>query len=321
VVVTLLTLVVLATLVDQLSTRLEPQGVAGAPRSIAAQATPSASLEPPSASPLATPDTSPHLVYAAGDIAECPDTQPAVVGLVRNPHALILAVGDIVYPNGQPRGFEQCFDPVWGGLKARIRPVPGNHDYITRDAAGYFAYFGQAAGDPRQGYYSFDIGAWHVIAMNSMCQHIGGCRAGSPQITWLEADLAAHPGGCTLAYWHHPRFSSGDGASLQRTEPMWEALYGAGAEIVINGHDHDYERFAPLDPAGRVDPQRGIREFVDGTGGANLTRRVRVAAHSEIWTRDYHGLLELTLRPGRYRWRFVAAETQRVIDSGSGRCH
>jgi len=154
-----------------------------------------------------------------------------------------------------------------------------------------------------------------------MCPQIGGCRPGSPQIIWLEQDLAAHPGGCTLAYWHHPRFTSGDGASPQRTEAMWQALYAAGAEIVINGHDHDYERFAPLDPAGRVDPQRGIREFVVGTGGANLTRRVRVADHSEIWTRDYHGLLELTLRPGRYHWRFVAAETQRVIDSGSGRCH
>jgi hypothetical protein len=321
VVVTLLTLVVTLTLADQLSTRLGAQGVAGAPRSPTPETSAAASVPALSPSPSAAPDLSPHLVYAAGDIADCPDTVPAVARLVRNRHALILAVGDIVYPSGQPRGFERCFDPVWGALKPRIRPVPGNHDYITRDAAGYFAYFGAAAGDPSQGWYSFDIGSWHIVALNSMCQYVGGCRAGSPQITWLEADLAAHPSGCTLAYWHHPRFTSGDGASPQRTGPMWEALYGAGAEIVINGHDHDYERFAPLDPAGRVDPQRGIREFVVGTGGANLTRRVRDAPHSEIWTRAYYGLLELTLRPGRYHWRFVAAETQRVIDAGSGRCH
>ena len=321
VVVTVLTLVVTLTLADQLSSKLGPTGVAGAGGSLTPSSSPSASVAAASPTPSATPDGSPRVVYAAGDIADCPDTDPAVAGLVRDRKALILAVGDIVYPSGQASGFTSCFDPVWGALKPRIRPVPGNHDYITRDAAAYFTYFGAAAGDPGRGYYSFDIGAWHVIAINSMCPQIGGCRPGSPQIIWLEQDLAAHPGGCTLAYWHHPRFSSGDGASPQRTEAMWQALYAAGAEIVINGHDHDYERFAPLDPAGRVDPQRGIREFVVGTGGANLTRRVRVADHSEIWTRDYHGLLELTLRPGRYHWRFVAAETQRVIDSGSGRCH
>jgi hypothetical protein len=321
VVITLLTFVVTLTLADQLSSKLQPHGVAGPPSSTAPAASSTASPPSPSGSAHASPDISAHVVYAAGDIADCPDTVPAVAGLVRSRHALILAVGDIVYPSGQARGFDECFDPVWGRLKSRIRPVPGNHDYITRGGAGYFDYFGAAAGDPSQGYYSFDIGAWHVIAMNSMCQHIGGCRPGSPQITWLEADLAAHPSACTLAYWHHPRFTSGDGESRQRTEGIWQALYGAGAEVVINGHDHDYERFAPLDPAGRLDPERGIREFVVGTGGANLTRRVRVAPHSEIWTRAYHGLLELTLRPGRYHWRFVAAETGRTVDAGSGRCH
>ncbi|HET6819245.1 MAG TPA: metallophosphoesterase [Candidatus Limnocylindria bacterium] len=323
VVVTLLILTVGFTLVGQLSDRL------------AASSSPSANASPPGGSAGGTPsapglsptpqptpvDHRPQFIYAAGDIADCPDTVPAVPDLVRIRRALILAVGDIVYPSGAARGFKECFDPLWGDLKARIRPVPGNHDYKSGVATGYYDYFGAAAGDVGRGWYSFDMGTWHIIAINSMCQFIGGCRAGSPQLEWLAADLAAHPAACTLAFWHHPRFSSGNGASPQRTEALWQALYAAGAEVVLNGHDHDYERFTPMDPTGQVDLQRGIREFVVGTGGANLTRRVRVAAHSEIWTRTHHGLLEMTLRAGRYDWRFIAAETRKVVDAGSGTCH
>jgi 3',5'-cyclic AMP phosphodiesterase CpdA len=323
VVVTLLILAVGFTLVDQLTDKLAASGSPDAQASpVGGTATGSPSVPEDSPSPQPTPpDRRPQFVYAAGDIADCPETVPAVVDLVRHRRALVLALGDIVYPGGEARGFKQCFDPLWGDLKQRMRPVPGNHDYKTADAAGYYQYFGAAAGVAGQGWYSFDLGSWHIIAINSMCQFIGGCRAGSPQIQWLEADLAAHPAACTLAFWHHPRFSSGDGASPLRTDAMWQALYAAGADVVVNGHDHDYERFAPLDPEGQVDPDRGIREFVVGTGGANLTQRVREAAHSEIWTRTYHGLLELELRPGRYEWRFIAAETRQVVDAGSGTCH
>jgi hypothetical protein len=322
-VVTLLIVAITFTFVDQLTDQLAAFGSPAAHPSLAGGVGfGSPSVPDLSPSPQPTPvDTRPQYVYAAGDIADCPDRVPAVADLVRRPRAVILAVGDIVYPSGQERGFRQCFDPTWGDLKARIRPVPGNHDYRTPGAAPYFAYFGAAAGNPTQGYYSFDLGVWHIIAINSMCEHIGGCRPKSAQLQWLQADLAAHPSACTLAYWHHPRFTSGDGASPRRTASMWDALYGAGAEIIVNGHDHDYERFAPLNPGGRLDPDRGIREFVVGTGGANLTQRVRVARHSEVWNRDFHGLLELTLRPGSYHWRFVAAETHQVVDAGGGRCH
>jgi hypothetical protein len=325
VVVTLLTLVTMLALADRLTSRLGPLGADDSPGALPSGA-PTVSIGPtvgePSPTPQPTPiDRSPQTVYAAGDIADCPETVPAVPKLVRDPKGLFLAVGDIVYPSGQARGYTRCFIPIWGDLKSRIRPVPGNHDYKSGSAAAYFDYFGAVAGDPSQGYYSFDLGAWHIIAINSMCQFIGGCRRDSAQLDWLNADLAAHPAECTLAYWHHPRYTSGDGASPRRTGALWEALYRAGAEVVINGHDHDYERFAPLNPRGQVDAQRGIREFVVGTGGANLTARQRVASHSQIWTRDYHGLLELTLRPGRYHWRFVAAETRQVIDAGFGSCH
>jgi acid phosphatase type 7 len=323
-VVTLLFLAITFTLVDQLASRVDaPRAPAASARAFAGDSTDASPSSGPTASPLPTPvpDSRPQVVYAAGDLADCPDLGPAVADLIQNPRSLVLALGDIVHPGGALHEYRRCFDPGWGDLKARTRPVPGNHDYRTPGAAGYFAYFGALAGEPSRGYYSFDLGWWHIIAINSVCQPIGGCRERSPQIQWLEADLAAHPAACTLAYWHHPRFSSGDGVALPRTATLWQVLYAAGADVILNGHDHDYERFAPQDPAGRSDPQRGIREFVVGTGGANLTPRLRVAPNSERWTGDSHGVLELTLRRGEFDWRFIAAETGEVIDRGTDRCH
>ena len=322
-VVTLVLLAITFVLVDQFTTWLNvlptaPGASAGAAGGHAASPTAQVTASP---LPTPVPDNRPRVVYAAGDIADCPDRTPAVASLVQDPDSVILALGDIVYPAGASSGFRDCFDPVWGGMKSRIRPVPGNHDYQTGRARGYYRYFGSQAGDAGKGYYSFDLGWWHVVAINSICQYIGSCRKHSPEIDWLRADLAAHPGGCTLAYWHHPRFSSGDGASLRRTTYMWRLLYAAGTEVVLNGHDHDYERFAPVDPAGHPDAERGIREFVVGTGGTHLTDRARVAPNSEIWTNEYHGVLELTLRPRGYDWRFIAAETGAVIDRGTGTCH
>ena len=321
-VVTLLFLAITFTLIDQMAGRLEIAFSPTASGSAAGGTTFASPSSSPTASPLPTavPDTRPQVVYAAGDLAECPGTGPAVANLIRNPGSLILALGDIVHPTGAPHEYRRCFDPGWGDLKARTRPVPGNHDYRT-GGSGYFEYFGPLAGEPSQGYYSFDLGWWHIIAINSVCQPIGGCRENSPQTQWLEADLAAHPADCTLAYWHHPRFSSGDGAVLPRTGTLWEVLYRDGADVILNGHDHDYERFAPQDPAGRRDAVRGIREFVVGTGGANLTPRYRLARNSEVWSSDHHGVLELTLHPSAYDWRFIAAETGEVIDRGTGSCH
>jgi hypothetical protein len=233
----------------------------------------------------------------------------------------VLPLGDLQYEDGALPKFRQSYDPTWGRLKSITRPVPGNHDYGTRGARGYFDYFGDAAGDRRRGYYSFDIGGWHLIALNSNCFAVGGCGAGSAQERWLRADLAAHPAHCTLAYWHHPRFSSGSHGSDPAYDAFWRALYEAGAEIVLNGHDHTYERFAEQDPAGRPDPGRGIREFVVGTGGRSLYALKKVERNSEAFSAEVFGILALTLHPSGYEWRFVPGPGKAFADSGRGSCH
>ena len=202
-----------------------------------------------------------------------------------------------------------------------IRPTPGNHDYTTSTAAAYYSYFGAAAGSSGKGYYSYDVGQWHVVALNSNCSAVGGCNAGSAQETWLRADLAAHPNKCTLAYWHHPRFSSGYHGASTSVQPLWQALYDAGAELVLNGHDHDYERFAPQTPTGQADPARGIREFVVGTGGASERAFSATANNSEARNSSTFGVLQLTLHPSSYEWRFVPVAGQSFTDSGSAPCH
>jgi hypothetical protein len=296
------------------------RGIANGAHVPGSSAAASAGSDPTSA-PLPTPVPLTQVVYAAGDLSDCPGAVPAVVDLIRDSQSPILALGDIVHPTGRPEEYANCFDPTWQDVKARLRPVPGNHDYQTPGAVGYYEYFGDRAGDPSRGYYSFNIGWWHIVALNSICGPIGGCQDGSPQIQWLTEDLAAHPTSCTLAYWHHPRFASGNGAAVRRTTTLWRTLYEAGVDLVLNGHDHDYERFAPMDPAGRLDGERGIRQFIVGTGGANLTRRERVAENSEVWTNAHHGILELTLHHDGYAWRFLAADGGTVIDRGTGSCH
>ncbi|MBX6341588.1 MAG: metallophosphoesterase, partial [Thermomicrobiaceae bacterium] len=235
--------------------------------------------------------------------------------------AAILALGDLQYESGKLSDFEQSYDRTWGRVKAITHPVPGNHEYGTRGAAGYFSYFGPAAGDPGRGYYSFDVGAWHLIALNSNCQRVGGCAPGSPQEEWLRADLAAHPTRCTLAYWHHPRFSSGQHGNNEQVDALWQDLYRAGAEIVLAGHDHDYERLAPMDAQGNRDDARGIREFVVGTGGKNHYGFERILPTSEVRNADAFGVLTLTLHPTGYEWKFVAEPGSSFSDAGSGVCH
>jgi hypothetical protein len=244
-------------------------------------------------------------------------TSDLLVGLAP---AAVLTLGDNQYEDATYTKYLQSFDPSWGRLKPLIRPGVGNHEYLTGGAAGYFQYFGAAAGDPAKGYYSFDVGAWHLVALNSNCSQAGGCGSGSPQEAWLHADLAAHPTGCTLAYWHHPRWSSGQHGSSASYDAFWRDLYSAGVELVLNGHDHDYERFAPQNPAGAADPL-GIREFVVGTGGKNHTAFVNVQPNSQVRNESSYGVLKLTLHTSRYDWQFLPEAGQTFTDNGSNTCH
>ena len=263
------------------------------------------------------------VLLAAGDIASCQSSGDEATAKVLDGLAgTVATLGDNAYQSGTAKEFVDCYDPTWGRHKARTRPSPGNHDYGTADAAGYFDYFGAAAGDRGKGYYSYDLGTWHVIALNSNCAQVGGCEAGSAQEQWLRADLKAHPARCTLAYWHHPRFSSGTThGSDPATQALWRALYDHGADVVLAGHEHNYERFAPQNPDGEADPERGIREFVVGTGGRSHYTIVDPIANSEIHNDDTYGVLKLTLRPKGYDWQFVPVEDARFTDSGSARCH
>jgi hypothetical protein len=273
------------------------------------------------------PERSPTRVVAAGDIATCSGTgDEATADLLSNIAGTVLTLGDNAYPVGSAQDFEECYDPTWGRFKERTKPSPGNHEYETEGAEGYFDYFGKAAGDPDKGYYSFNLGSWHIAALNSNCgEGEVRCGPGSPQREWLKEDLAANADEerCTLAYMHHPRFSSGvEHGSTANLEPLWEVLYEAGADVVLSAHEHNYERFAPQDPYGVADPERGIRQFVVGTGGGKGTYPILDSlSNSEVHNDDTYGVLKLTLHPEGYEWRFVPVEGARFTDSGSARCH
>ena len=258
-------------------------------------------------------------VLAAGDIAGCDssgDTQTAA--LLDGLPGTILALGDLVYPDATPSEFEDCYDPTWGRHKARTRPAPGNHEYNTGDAAGYYDYFGPAVGDPSEGWYSFELGTWHVVALNSNCDEIGGCERDSDQGQWLAADLAAHPSTCTLAFWHHPRFSSGEHGNTLEMRELFALLDERDADLVLVGHDHDYERFAPQDADGNASAS-GVRQFVVGTGGRSLRPFEATVANSEVRHRSSYGVLRLQLLTNSYTWQFVPASGT-FSDSGSGSC-
>jgi hypothetical protein len=263
------------------------------------------------------------VLVGAGDIARCADLTgaQATAKLLDGIPGTVFAAGDLALSDGTEGQFANCYDPTWGRQKTRTRPVPGNHDYGVKAAAPYFKYFGAAAGLPGKGYYSYDLGPWHVVALNSNCSDIGGCGPGSPEELWLRQDLAAHPAACTVAYWHHPFFSSGKThGGDPEMKAFWTDLYSAHAEIVINGHDHDYERFAPQDPNGKADPARGIREFVVGTGGNNLRAFSDPAPNSEARFNETFGVLKLTLQAKSYEWQFIPVSGD-FTDKGSGTCH
>lgn len=247
-------------------------------------------------------------------------TSNMILGM--NPNA-VLALGDNQYEGGTFTQFMNSYDLSWGRLKPITRPVVGNHEYITANAAGYFQYFGTAAGDPTKGYYSFNLGNWHIIALNSNCSKVGGCNASSPQGVWLAQDLASNAAACTLAYWHHPRFSSGAIGGNTAYTGFWTILQNAGADLVLVGHDHHYERFAPQNSSGVADPN-GLRQFVVGTGGKNWTSIPTVQPNSEVRQANVYGVLKLTLHPTSYDWEFVTEpgySWSSFTDSGTENCH
>lgn len=263
------------------------------------------------------------VLVGAGDIADCGELSGAAKTaiLLDRIEGTVFTLGDNAYDSGTPQQFADCYAPTWGRHKARTRPIPGNHDYRTNGAKGYFDYFGAAAGDPAKGYYSYDLGAWHVVALNSNCSQAGGCQAGSPQEKWLKEDLAAHPALCTAAMWHHPRYSSAEHGDDRSVRDLWQALYAAGVELVLSGHDHTYERFAPQDADGKADPDRGVRQFVVGTGGRAEYKWGRLDANSEARNNDTFGVLKLTLHSDAYDWEFVPVDGASFTDKGSARCH
>ncbi|MEX1158114.1 MAG: carbohydrate-binding domain-containing protein [Thermomicrobiales bacterium] len=262
------------------------------------------------------------VMVGAGDIANClNDGDEATASLLDDIQGTVFTTGDNAYPDGTAENFADCYEPSWGRHKARTRPAVGNHEYIVPDASAYFDYFGAAAGEPGKGWYSYDLAEWHVVVLNSNCSKSGGCDADDPQAVWLATDLAAHASECTVAIWHHPRYSSGHHGSDANMQTFWEIAYAAGVELVINGHDHAYERFAPLDASGNLDRESGIRQIVAGTGGGSHHEMGDPIPHSEASNDDTFGVLKLTLSSGNYTWEFIPIAGSTFTDSGSDSCH
>jgi len=265
-------------------------------------------------------DSLPETLIGAGDIATGGSGDEATANLLDVMPGTVFTLGDNAYGSGTDAEFADYYAPTWGRHRARTLPSAGNHDYNTAGAAGYFNYFGAAAGDPGQGYYSYNLGGWHIVVLNSNCSQVGGCSAGSAQEQWLRADLAANESVCIAAYWHHPLFTNGAHSPSTSVRPFWQALYDYGAEIILNGHDHNYQRFSPQNPYGAADPN-GIREFVAGTGGAShIPFTQPPVINTEARDDTAFGVLKLTLRATGYDWQFIAEAGNAYTDSGSASC-
>jgi hypothetical protein len=276
----------------------------------------------PSPTPSPPPGGDP-VITAAGDISlPIPSAATkATAQLVTSIDPTVaLTLGDNQYPTGALADFQTGYGPTWGVFKSKTWPAPGNHEYdASATAAGYFSYFGSRA--PNE-WYSFDLGAWHLISLNSNCAKVGGCTAGTPEYEWLRADLASHPAACTLAYWHHPRWSSGtEHGNSPQVAPFVQLLYAAGAEVILSGHEHNYERYAPQTPSGSVDTARGIVEFVVGTGGADLYGFGTPDTNSLVRNASTNGVLQMTLHPSSYDFRFRPVAGSSFTDAGSRTCH
>jgi acid phosphatase type 7 len=274
---------------------------------------------PSSPGPIIDPaPNAPQAVLAgAGDIGVCGSPAVAATSLLLDRiQGIVFTTGDHAYPSGSAADFRDCYDPHWGRHRARTRPTPGNHDYQTAGGAEYYSYFAGNAGPPGVGYYRYSAGPWVVISLNSEVP-VG---PGSAQLQWLRAELASGTSPCAMAYWHRPLFTSGpNGPNLELRE-IWRTLYEFGIDLVVTGHDHLYERFAPQDPDGRLDRARGIRQITVGTGGAALYTPITSAANTEAIGLS-HGILMLTLSSGSYRWEFLPVPGSSFTDSGIGQCH
>jgi acid phosphatase type 7 len=270
---------------------------------------------------LCGPAVADEVVVGAGDIALCSLTNDEkTANLLDSIPGTVITLGDNVYPSGTADQFARCYGPSWGRHKARTKPAIGNHEYATPGALGYLGYFGVTKN------YSFDLGEWHLISLDSNCQlaeNGGSCAPNSPTMMWLKADLAAHPNKCTLVYFHHPRWSSGlDHGSTIRLTGAWKIMYNANVDLVLSGHSHDYERFAPLDGNGAIDNIRGIRSFVVATGGAAQKGfQATPLIGSEVRQAGTYGVIKLTLGSGTYTWDFVPISSQSFTDHGTGICH
>jgi acid phosphatase type 7 len=271
--------------------------------------------------------TGTQVVLAAGDIAECDhqgDEATARI-LAGYPNATIATLGDNAYQSGTDENFRNCYAPSWGAFKDRTRPATGNHDHSTKNAQGYWDFFGKRGGPYDRYYYSYDLGTWHVVVLNSDCWRVGGCELNDPQSQWLRRDLSRHRPPCTLAYWHRPPFSSGRYGSpedTKRVRPLWSILYDEGVDVLLTGHEHSYERFAPMNTTGERDDADGVHLFVVGTGGGNLREFANDPLPTTEVRQDHTwGVLKLTLMATGYDWKFLPVAGKTFTDSGSGACH
>jgi hypothetical protein len=270
-----------------------------------------------------------YVLVGAGDIAGCSSLAgaEATARLIEQIPGTVFAAGDLAYDRGSSEEFSKCYDTTWGRFKNRTRPVPGNHEYASGDGSPYFAYWGERAGTGKGGYYSFDLGNWHIVALNTNCDApaVGGCGVGSAQEKWLKQDLAAHAKSCIVAYGHHALYSSGlfkRHAIHPELRDLWRDLYVAHADLMLAGHEHSYERFAPQDPDGHADPQNGIREIVVGTGGRSHDPLGLALPNSEERNADSFGVLRLTLFATKYTWQFIPVNGEEGYhDSGEATCH
>ena len=272
------------------------------------------------------------IVVAAGDLVDCAGgAQERTATLAESLHPdAVLALGDLVYPNATIDEYLDCYAPTWGRLRSVTHAVAGNHEYHTEHGGPFWAYFCGASGPPFRGYYSFDLGPWHAVVLNSNCgqdadvpsyvpDDFGGCDEGSPQALWLAQDLAAHRGQCTIAMWHHPRFTSGSASDGGRMRALWAIAQANGVDLVLNGHAHLYNRFGKLDADGQPS-DRGMRSFVVGSGGHDLSKSVRSPAGLEASDDSHNGVLRLDLQRESFAWQFLSSDDAAVLDSGEAPC-
>ncbi len=267
----------------------------------------------------------PAVLIGAGDIARCNKDKAdyktsdiILKEIAKNPNTMVFTAGDNAYSDGSASEFKECYDPSWGRFKDRTRPTAGNHEYGTSGASGHFNYFGEAAGKKGEGWYSYDLGSWHIVAINSNCSAVGGCGPGSKQYEWLKQDLAKSGKKCIAAYWHHPRFTSGAHGDVEKMGDIWKLLNDNGGDVILQGHDHHYERFAKMDSKGNI-TDTGMRSFVVGSGGTSF-RDVGERKGSEIQQNTVHGVMKLTLHADKYEWEFLPVEGKSFVDKGEDSC-